>query len=301
MKPEILYELPEAEYHATSGMGDDQYITRSMLKTYIADKPLFKLRYIDRLPYAQVKQSKAMALGVYIEDALLNGDADKWTTTPAQCWSKNKGELVKWNMQGGQFVVDDEGLPTEQTTKQWAVDHPNIVTLEDSQRVDFIRERFNETAMGRYWINNVQKSIKQPTIRWVDEETGLRLQVRLDCLLEGAYISDLKTSSRPIEKFSDVAHEYGYHHQHSMYQDAYEIATGEKLPFFFNVAETTGLERCRCISLHPVQIAHAKKQLREAMKGIAASDFSATDATTQGPVSTKELPPWLHYLYEEEA
>lgn len=300
MEPEIIYDLDEATYHQETGFGPNLWVTRSMLKTYIADKPLFKLRYLDKLPYAQVKQSKAMALGVYIEDALLNGAADKWATTPELCWSKNKGEPVKWNMQSGQFVMDADGLPTEQTTKQWADEHPNIVTPEDSQRVDFIKERFNETAMGRYWINNVQKSIKQPTIRWQDQESGLRLQVRLDCLLEGAYISDLKTSSRPIEKFSDVAHEYGYHHQHSLYQDAYEIATGARLPFFFNVVETAGLERCRCISLHPVQIAHAKKELRAAMNGIAGEDFAATDATTQGPVAIKELPPWLHYLYEEE-
>jgi hypothetical protein len=300
MKPEIIYDMPEEAYHQSTGLGSDLWITRSMLKTYIADKPLFKLRYIDKLPYAQVKQSKAMALGVYIEDALLNGTGDKWTTTPALCWSKNKGELVRWNMQAGQFVIDDEGKPTGQTTKQWAEEHPNIVTLEDSERVSFIRERFNETAMGRYWLNNVQKSIKQPTIRWQDAATGLRLQVRLDCLLEDHYISDLKTSSRSIDKFSDVADEYGYHHQHSLYQDAYEFATGKRLPFFFNVVETSGLERCRCVQLHPVQIAHAKKELRSAMDGIASGDYSATDATTQGPMAIQELPAWLHYKYESE-
>ncbi|MCK4500475.1 PD-(D/E)XK nuclease-like domain-containing protein [Candidatus Babeliales bacterium] len=288
-------ELPEEAYHASSGMDSNQWITRSMIACYIQDPSLFKLRYIDKDPMVQFAGSKSTRFGCYIEDYILNGDVSDYVRQPSECVN-GKGETVKWTFGAGRYVDDPDGM----TTKEWRELHTKLIKDDDHDLAVFLEKRFADTAMGIYWLKRIKESEKQVTVRWKDEETGLNLQVRIDNLLRGLYMVDLKSTGKSLDKFSQAAEDYGYGLQEAMYSEGYCHETGEKLPYVFAVAETTGMHRARIITLHPAQVSYYKEQYRVALRGIAAGNFDAYDKletkTMQAP-----LPSYLHYKYEDES
>lgn len=295
MKPEILYDLPEELYFASTGTGADQWITRSMITDYVDDPASFYLKYIVRHPLMTFDGNNGTRFGTYFENYLLDRDVSKYTTKPRMCLSA-KGIEVKWNLHKGQKVIDGGG----QTTIQWEDEHEFIVSEADEQLAKFMEFRFSETALGKYWIKNIPKSKKQVTVRWQDEETGARMQIRLDNYLEDVFACDLKSTAKPYEKFSDTADNYGYNYQHAIYSDGLEAVTGKRIPFFFAVAESTGLKRARILQLHPTQVEYAQRTYKKALKGILAQDYHTKGFDSQ-EAEMCDLPVWLLYKYENES
>lgn len=295
MKPQIIHGMPDAQYHAESGMGDSQFITRSMLVDYIRCPSTFRHKHIDKVDMLQFNGNSGTSFGTFYEEFLLDDDIEKYKKIPKHC-ANAKGEVVPWNKRKGQYVIDEDGI-TEQTTLEWETENPLIMSESDLDLSKFLASRFDETAMGKFWKQNIEQSKKQVTIRWEDEKTGLRLQVRLDNLLEGSYICDLKTSARSIDDFSSTAEKYGYDIQAAMYADAYELATGEKLPFLFAISETTGLMRSLMRILHPLQVEHSRDAYKKAIAGITAQDYESPEAGSTQAIEC-ELKAWQLYKYE---
>jgi len=297
---QIIYDMPEAEYHQSSGVGEGKFITRSMIVDMINDAPSFFQKHIVKHPLMQFDGNDGTRFGNYFESYLLDRDVSQYVVKPTQCWSKSKSAVVDWNLRGSQFVLDASGEPTSVDTKTWESMNPNTVDEEQVELAKFMEVRFGETALGKWWVNKIPESKKQVVVRWTDETTGLNLQIRLDNYLEGAFACDLKSTASKLEKFSDTAHRYGYHVQDAMYSDGIELIEGKKIPFLFAVGETADLKRARIVTLHPVQVDYARKAYKTALAKIAAQDYAADGATLTEPEQC-ELPAYLLYCYENES
>ena len=88
----------------------------------------------------------------------------------------------------------------------------------------------------------IDKSRKQVSIFWIDEETGLRLKGRADMLLmtdgDADVMTDLKTaeSAQPWA-FARASGMYRYHVQAAMYSDGWTANTGRPVKFLFAPVE----------------------------------------------------------------
>lgn len=299
MDPILIKDMPEEEYHASSGLEPGQFITRSMIVDYNEDRPSFKLKHIDKHPLMQFKGNKGTDFGSYFESYLLDGDTSAYRTIPETCYSMSKKSEVNWNLRAGQYVMDGTAI-TGVTTKEWIDDHPLIVSAGDIELAAFMEKRFGDTALGQYWLNNIKDSDKQVVIRWTDEATGLNMQVRLDHYREGQFTCDLKSTAKRLENFSNTADDYGYHFQDSMYSDGIEILTGKRIPFLFAIGETTGLKRAVIRQLHPLQVSYAKKMYHLALKGIKEENYNAPGFDNT-EAEQCELKPYQLYKYEDES
>jgi len=75
------------------------------------------------------------------------------------------------------------------------------------------------------------KSRAELTVVW--ESQGVLLKARLDQVTDKAIIDWKSTGCTEPEQFSQSCIRYRYHVQHAMYQDAWQAASGEILPFVF--------------------------------------------------------------------
>lgn len=293
MKTEIIYDMPEDEYHASTGLGEGQFVTRSMLAYYAKDPRAFYYRYKINHPLMVFAGNEGTRFGTYVESYLLDKDVSMYTTRPKLCWSRAKNEQVNWSLYSGQFVDATE----EVTTKQWKLDNQNIVSDADLELAQFMELRFADTAIGKWWLGKIEESQKQVTIRWT--EGGLNLQIRIDCYLPDVFVSDLKSTAKRIEDFNGTAARFGYDMQNAIYSDAVTLATGKQLPFIFAVGETTELRRADILKLPDMQVQYARAQYKKAIRGIAAEDYSAIGHDRTEPTEY-EPKPWELYTYMEE-
>jgi len=294
----IIEGMPEEQYHAESGLGEGKWLTRSMIVDMVVDPASFHMKHIVKHPLMQFNGNEGTRFGSYVEAHILDRNTSMYVVKPTKCWSKSKKEIVDWNLRGSQMVLS-HGEPTEVDTKTWEEMNPNTISEDDIERAKFLELRFGETALGKYWIKHIPESKKQVVVRWHDEETGLPMQVRLDNWYPDKYVCDLKSTGKSYTKFSDSAHTYGYHFQDAIYSDGLTLATGNRVPFFFAVGETAELKRARIVSLHPTQVEFARTKYHEALRNIAAENYTAYDFDRTEPEEC-ELPAYLLYQYESE-
>jgi hypothetical protein len=97
-----------------------------------------------------------------------------------------------------------------------------------------------ELALGiKHAVESNSKAVellagsRQISMFWIDTETGVYCKARMDNVKEGSFISDLKTSSDSVDYsgFRRTMSKYHYHIQAYVYTTAYELLTGENLPF----------------------------------------------------------------------
>ena len=112
-------------------------------------------------------------------------------------------------------------------------------TPEDIEKIEamWAAVQRNQTLSGL-----IDKSRKQVSIFWIDEETGLRLKGRADMLLmtdaDADVMTDLKTaeSAQPWA-FARASGMYRYHVQAAMYSDGWTSNTGRPVKFLFAPVE----------------------------------------------------------------
>ena len=291
MQPELILDMDENTYHSETGLGEGLFVTRSMLAFYAKDPSAFFHRYIAKEPQMQFKDNEGTRFGSYVEAWILDRDVSMYTTKPKMCWSRNKGERVKWSLASGQFVDVTE----TKTTKEWMLENQNIVSEDDYELARFMEKRFRDTAFGSWWLDKIEESHKQAVVRW--SEGGLNLQIRIDCYLPDVLQSDLKSTGKSLGKFTEAAEDYGYAMQQAMYSDGLALVTPKKLPFLFGVGETKNLKQARVLKLPDMQVAHARKEYKKAIYGIGQQDFNSYDFKSDEPVEC-ELKPWQLFKYE---
>ena len=301
MKPTILYDMPEEQYHAETGIGEGLYCTRSMICDYILDPPSYDLKHNKKDPQMQFEGNEGTKFGNYVESWILDRDVSQYAVKPQTCWSKSKKAIVDWNLRGSQMVLDADGEPTSIDTREWESMNPNTITKDQEDLARFLEIRFNETALGQYWLKKIPEAKKQVVMRWTDKESEIDMQIRLDCYDKGKLASDLKSTGKSLSKWNDSVHDFGYHYQQAIYSDGIVVCENlsEYLPFSFAVGETKKLKRARIKNAHPDAVAFARRTYKSALVGIAAGKFDAHDKLDTIPQSDP-LPSYLHYQYNDE-
>ena len=283
--PLIITDMSEADYHASTGLGEGKWITRSMLACMAESPRGFRLRYVNRHHWAQQGDTDCMDLGSLYESFLCYGRLPDGVHVRPATYKNDKDETKPWNANAN-------------VCKAWLAEHPNNVGSSLVNEAIRLAELTKEHAMCQAIITAGTHD-EQTVIRWVDEETGLRLQVRLDLDIPGRLLGDIKTGAKDTVKdpaaFSDSARRFAYDVQAALYSDAWKIATGEELNFLFVYQQTAFPFSTSCLQLNPKQIAHGRKLYRQALKAIAAEqwELEQQDATT-----VSEIKPWVFYEME---
>lgn len=227
---EVIYDMPDHEYHAASGFGPGQFVTRSMLWCLDQSEHGAWLRYKQKSNRAQFSGSKSTRIGDTIEARLLdlpppyqprpeaiiiNGEAEDFNLRKPshRAWRDEQKE------NGIEFI---EGDALE-----------DIAIMEESVRM---------TPECMYLIN--KRTHEQVTVRAIaqTEHGPLPVQVRIDLLKddpEKGFLADTKSTKSGSEKWMSAVEDFGYHYQDVMYSDIWAALRGYHLPFIFIVVNNS--------------------------------------------------------------
>lgn len=203
------------EYHA-----DTLRVSRSQLIDFMTSPWLYYRRHLLRDPEWQQKPTEAMDFGVVVHAAVLEG--------------KRLEDLV--------YVIPDDVLNADGHRKgkawqQWAMLHEDRPCVKEKDLVQpramFQSIMDSPAAMQLLHHPAAQKEL---TVHW--EHDGVELRTRLDCLIPGECIVDLKTArSCDLGAIESSLEWDGYWLQAGCYRAAVEALTGERLPFRFVFVE----------------------------------------------------------------
>lgn len=213
-KAKFVNETAE-QYHA-----DKLRVSRSQLVDFIKSPWLYFKRHIDRDPEWQQVATEDMEFGTAFHAAALEGKAIE--------------DLI--------YVIPEDVLNADGHRKgkpwqQWAMlhmDKPNAKGPELARPRAMLESlKASPAAMA---LLDHPESQKELSIHW--EHDGVELRTRLDCLVPGECIVDLKTARSCDLGVIESSLEWdGYFYQAGMYQRAVEVLTGQRLPFRFIFVE----------------------------------------------------------------
>lgn len=130
----------------------------------------------------------------------------------------------------------------EGTLDVFRAQHPELFTKNGDLKAEYrqAEEIIARVEQDPYWM---QYMAGDKQVIFTCEIFGVKWKVKIDSLIRGKAITDLKVMKSIIESFwvKDLGHisfvEYwGYNVQAAIYQKAVELCTGEKLPFFIAAA-----------------------------------------------------------------
>jgi hypothetical protein len=266
----LITDMSESDYHASSGIGPDKWVTRSVLRDYLESPSGCYLRHVVKEPLAQFNGNSGTAFGTVLE-ALSEGQPIESVAIvrPAGIDLRTKAGKAWQEEQHANIAA---GMP--------------MVGEDEIRKAKLLIERMRAHPICRYCFDTATD--RQVVVRWTDSETGLRLQVRIDLVRRERFLADLKTGIKEPAAFVSSADLYGYDLQAAMYSRGWDLATGEGLPFCFPYAQTSYPFETAVIQL-PDQITdNADVRLRRAIEGIAAGQWGEEQDKPMVP----EVPWW---------
>lgn len=200
----IVSGIPEAEYHS-----DTTTLSSTGAKRIIDCPARFKWERdngrVDKKAYDDGHAVHELVLG--IGQGIVKVDADSWRTNAA----KEQRDEIRANGQ----------------TPMLAGEYDEMVRIADAV--------MDHPIAGPIF----SEGDPERSIYWTDEETGVNCRGRLDWLRTNAIV-DLKTTTEGgarTETFTRNVISYGYDMQADWYQDGYEQAGGQNLPYLWVVVE----------------------------------------------------------------
>lgn len=135
-----------------------------------------------------------------------------------------------------------------------------------------------------------------------DPETGVKLRHRFDKLTKcGIGIDIKKTQSVHPDELSKTISKYGYHMQDSLYSDAYECITGNKLKqFYFIFVEESYPHEVAVVYLDDVSKQVGRNQYQDLLIDYAYYTANPHKVNNNSPVGMISLPEWMMRQYEDE-
>lgn len=219
--------ITAAEYHAMSA------VSRSQVSDFLDSRWLYYRRHILKDPLFAFEETEAMAFGTWWHDWLLErgGDINDMglVTPPREVLNadghRKGGKYTEWaKEQAGSRIVKEAELQ---------------VIIEMAQAI----ER-NSLAHGLV-LADQPGAVNEVTIAWQCQETGIDLRARLDRVIPGVAIVDLKTTNDANPwAIRRTIRDRRYFTQAAVYQQAWLATTGETLPFVLVFHETACPWRC---------------------------------------------------------
>lgn len=141
--------------------------------------------------------------------------------------------------------------------------------------------------------------LNELVVTWTDEETGLACKARLDRIIPGRAIFDLKTARNATRHgFTRAIAAYGYLLQAAWYSHAAALAfgaDGENLPFIFGVVESSAPYGVAAYAIDQLDIERAAATNRQILRAWADAVASGRYSSIQpdGLIQALELPSWV--------
>jgi hypothetical protein len=227
MEPGIYYNIPFDEYHSWEAFSKSKisYIMRSAMhlalynETEIAPTDAMILgSIVDAMLLEPEELNKFPVLSDTYDDIKINKETCEIITT-----------TKPWN--GNSTICKEEKAGYIKAGK-------TPVHSKTMQQAQHVVDGVNRNNAA---IDMINRSTKQVALVWEDCATGILCKGRLDGVIPGEKLFDLKTTNdASYEEFSKKIVNMGYGIQAAMYSEAWAILNGgEWIPFDIIVAETT--------------------------------------------------------------
>jgi PDDEXK-like domain of unknown function (DUF3799) len=258
-----LYRIDHGSYHASSGLSSTR--VKKALDTY-------------RHYSAQTVDSEALAFGRAVHTALLEPDEFEktYTTMPRFEGHPNsnayKAAKADWMTQNeGKELLTNEQAETLAAISNSVIEHP----------------LWPQTGIMDSEVAAIARC----------PETGLLLKCKADKF--GAAIMDLKTTRGSVLTFADDVLKYGYHISTAFYQDVFQLATGERLPFIHIIAEKQEPYLVDFVTLSDDFVEEGRKLYKAALKRIAMWEKSQASRTYSTRIKTLNVTSRVIYKSKE--
>ena len=233
--------MTNEQYHGADGFSSSQ------LKDFIGCCPaMFKARHIDKT--VEFKRTPAMNFGSAIHTYFYEPElAEEEIAIMPEINRRTK--VGKANYEA--FVKDNEG---------------KIILTEDEREKAM---QMVDALMANPQIVQMRQGDYEQSFFCIDDETGLMLKVRPDCLAS-RFVSDLKTTDSAHPKsFLYAVKRYKYHLSAAMYLDVLRQLGLDRELFFFSVIEKEAPFLTASYVLSEEMMNEGYQLYREAVTGIA--------------------------------
>jgi hypothetical protein len=173
----------------------------------------------------------------------------------------------------------------DKRSKEWkAFEEANackqILTAEQTEILDGLAAR---VARHNSASTLIRGGLKEHTIVWQDDESGVWLKIRPDCFsldLETGICLDLKST----EDASDIAFardcvNYDYDLQAAVYSEGLRIAFGREFEFVFLALEKSSPYGVKLYGAPPAMLARGRRRMREALARLRPIFYSSKITT----------------------
>jgi len=293
-EPQIIYDMPEEQYHAETGIGPGKWVTRSILRDYCESPSACKLR-MDGNPFCQRGSNRGMDFGRLFEARFCGMDI----RVVAPICNPKTGRPY-----GRDTKTYDEWLTAEGIDPRVDI----VADQYDIDKADFLVSRLVNAPGGRgaeiHDLCARGLARNQVTLRWTEE--GVPCQARVDILFTDGprgWMVDLKTTAKPLAKFTGTAEEYGYdlqdvHYSAGAAANGLRIVTGGVM--WFAVVETSYPYRARVARLPDELRLYAIERRRDALRNIAGDYWQDHDDTNEAGLYVPDMLAWISCKYGSE-
>lgn len=284
---QIIENMTMEQYNAESGYGDGLWLRRGMIANAITDIQLFHDLYVNPVACVVADNAftgnKATDFGTVFEQ--LVDDEKKYELYPETTFRKAKkrsdpDEEIPWK------------LGTEHASKWCAsIKKRGLVAIDSTTeaKAKYIHKRFVTNRVISAALDVCDR--KQLTLRWVDTETGLRLQTRPDRVSsKRAWACDIKTILH-MRKWETAVEERRYDIQEVMAKEPLAAHFGEVPRFTFLTAEKSIPYISQMTPIHPDILEDAAKSYRLALVSIKEKRW---ELPRSDEIREPKLPAWWH-------
>lgn len=256
-------DFDEGVYHGLD------VVSRSRLEVLRSSPALYFARYLAAEPLPD-EDTPALRHGRWLHAATL--EPDRWTRT----WCRQPEPLAKPDL-------SHLGAPSSKAYRAglaaWRAKCDEHLERELAGRIGLPADEHELVlAMaaaiaehpGASQLVSGARGVSERTAFWRDAETGVLMRGRLDRVLEGDLVVDVKTTSTPDpDGFGKACGRYGYHRQAACYLDAALAITGRPHRFRFVVVHNAPPFEVAVYGLDDYAVERGREQYRSALAELA--------------------------------
>lgn len=274
IKENGFYDLSLDDYHGQPCEGVS--VSSTDLRSIVSTCPAKWWAYASANPERHERKSTpAMNLGSAIHAYLM--------------------DQAEWD---ARFVLSEYDAYRSNEAKAWKAEQEEagkIIITKD--QLEHIKAMADALSADQYARAAIEKATPERSMIYKDKATGLWIKARPDLLPEaqGAFIKDLKTTSKTIEPkaYSRDVFNMGSHQQAALAVDGYKALTGETPAGFAHIAIET--EPPYLVGLRVFDVDHidyGRKQNRQALDAIAKG-LETGDWPGYADIEMIQTPRWV--------
>lgn len=280
--------IPASEYHAKSS------VSRSQLDDFRESPYGYYMRHVVKDPEWQLSPTKDMQDGTLLHSLVLEHSHLIWEQPQVF------GDLAIYPAE----VLNKNGDRGTKACKEWEAENSSKI-LRKSDELGEIWQwaRMLTKSKGWDYLNHPSRSVEH-TIEfshWNNDGTQIDLRSRLDLVIPGERIVDLKKCARgDINDIENVIAKCGYDFQAGFYTMAWRSVSGETLPFTFVFQESQKPYRTSTWTMDPRWVEEAEHEVLDTIDDLKRT---ADIGRWNNPLSEVEMtaykPKWVNYRYKK--